>query len=186
MANQHNSIFNKITGEKITWLDTAQDTDGERLSFLFEVAPGGKLPITHYHPNQTETFQIRKGIFKVCLAGKIRIVSAGETLVIPKGVPHQWWNESLTESTEMKVIFEPAMNTQTFLEQYYGLSNDGKTKPDGSPALLQLMTWVNEYQVYITGPPLFIQKGLGYVLGALGRLVGYKKYHPQYSSSVVE
>jgi hypothetical protein len=49
-----------------------------------------------------------------------------------KGVPHQWWNES-DEATEMTVIFEPALNTETFLEQFFGLANNNRTKPDGTP-----------------------------------------------------
>jgi quercetin dioxygenase-like cupin family protein len=181
MASKNNVIFNKVTGEKITWLETCGDTNGQRLSFRFEVAPKGKLPVTHYHPNQIETFQISKGTFEVSLPGEIRTLKAGETLSIPRGVPHRWWNASVSELAVMKVTFEPALNTQTFLEQFYGLSNDGKTKPDGTPPFLQLMAMVNEYQVYITGPPLLLQKVLGYLLGGLARLVGYKKYYPQYS-----
>ena len=56
MASKNNIIYNKITKEKITWIETSHDTNGERLSFLFEVAPRGKLPVTHYHPTQIERF----------------------------------------------------------------------------------------------------------------------------------
>ncbi|QHT66959.1 cupin domain-containing protein [Rhodocytophaga rosea] len=110
----------------------------------------------------------------VSLSGKVHTLIAGEKLVIPKGVPHRWWNHSLSEVAEMKVIFEPALNTETFLEQFYGLSNDDKTKKDGSPHFLQLMTWVNEYQVFIQGPPLQLQVLMGYILGGIGRLLGFK------------
>ncbi|MDJ1505928.1 cupin domain-containing protein [Xanthocytophaga agilis] len=181
MATKNTTIHNKITGEKITWLETSQGSNGKRLVFLFEVAPKGKLPVTHYHPNQTETFEVCKGTFTVRLAGQVHILKAGEKLLIPKGVPHQWWNDSVNEPTKMKVIFEPALHTETFLEQFYGLSNDNKTAKDGTPAFLQLMAMVNEYEIYITGPPLFIQKALGFVLGGLAKLIGIKKYYPQYS-----
>jgi hypothetical protein len=156
------------------------DTDGKWLSFQFDVAPGGNLPITHYHPSQKETFQIIKGTFKVSLPGEIRILQKGERLVIPKGIPHRWWNESASEPAEIKVTFEPALNTETFLEQFYGLSNDDKTKKDGTPNFLQLMTWVNEYQVFIKEPPFLIQKLMGYILGGLARFLGFKEYYPQY------
>ncbi|QHT66958.1 hypothetical protein GXP67_09995 [Rhodocytophaga rosea] len=62
MATKNTSISNKRTGEKITWLETSMDTKGKWLSFQFEVAPGGNLPVTHYHPNQKETLWINKGI----------------------------------------------------------------------------------------------------------------------------
>ena len=181
MALKSNIIYNKVTREKITWIETSHDTNGERLTFLFEVAPGGKLPVTHYHPEQTESFNVTTGVFQVKLPDGIHTVNAGERLVIPKGIPHKWWNKSGSNSAKMMVTFEPALNTETFLEQFYGLSNDGKTKPDGTPAFLQLMVWVNKYQVFIMGPPFFIQKLMGYILGGVARLFGFKNYYPQYS-----
>lgn len=50
MAKKGTSISNAKTGEKITWLETAQDSGGKRLVFDFEVAPSGKLPVVHFHP----------------------------------------------------------------------------------------------------------------------------------------
>jgi hypothetical protein len=74
-------------------------------------------------------------------------------------------------------------NTETFLEQFFGLGNDNKTKADGTPSFLQIMAMVNEYEIYVAGPPLPIQKIMGVVLGGLARWLGYKKYYSQYSSS---
>jgi quercetin dioxygenase-like cupin family protein len=180
MAKKGQTISNRCTGEKITWLETAADTGGKRLVFDFSVSPGGKLPVVHLHPEQDETFEIRKGEFAILLGGKTQTLKPGDKLTIPRGAPHQWWNPT-AETAEMKVTFEPALNTETFLEQFFGLGNDGKTKPDGTPSFLQIMTMVNKYQLYVAGPPVFVQKIMGFIVGSVARMLGYRGYYAGYS-----
>lgn len=181
MAKKGQTIVNKITGEKVTWLETAADTNGEKLVFLFEVAPKGELPVTHFHPEQTETFEIKEGAIKINFNGEEKTLSAGENFTIPEGIPHRWWNDSATETVKLIATFQPALNTETFLEQFYGLGNEGKTKPDGTPDFLQLMAMVRKYQLYIAGSPIFVQKVMSVFLGTIGRIFGYKSYYPKYS-----
>lgn len=181
MATKGQSISNVKTGEKITWIETAKETNGKKLVFDFAVTPKGKLPVVHFHPNQTETFEIKSGEFCIKLGTETKQLKVGEKLTIDKGVPHQWWNPSDLQTAEMRVTFEPALNTETFLEQFFGLGNDNKTKPDGTPSFLQIMAMANEYEIYIAGPPLFIQKIMGLVLGGIARIIGYQKYYKQYS-----
>jgi hypothetical protein len=73
------------------------------------------------------------------------------------------------------------LNTEVFLEQFFGLGNDGKTSADGTPAFLQIMAMVNEYEIYVSGPPLPVQKIMGLLLGGFAKLLNYKKYYKQYS-----
>lgn len=181
MAKKGQSVYNSKTGEKITWLATAADTGGQELLFDFEVSPGGKLPVMHFHPGQTETFTVKQGRFIIKLKDKLVTLDPGDSFTIDKGVRHQWWNESGSESACMEVSFKPALNTEIFLEQFYGLGNAGKTKQDGTPSFLQIMAMVNEYQLYIDGPPLGIQIWMGRIIGGLARLIGYKKFYPEYS-----
>lgn len=181
MAIKGKSISNKRTGEKITWIETAADTNGERLVLIFEVAPKGELPVTHFHPNQTETFEILEGSIAFKIGEDEKTFSVGEKFTLPESVPHRWWNPSETDNFKAIVTFQPALNTETFLEQFYGLSNDGKTKPDGTPNFLQLMAMVRKYQLYIAGPPVFVQKLMSFVVGGIARIFGYKSYYPKYS-----
>lgn len=184
MATKGVTISNSKTGERITWIETAQDTGGSLLKFQFSVRPRGRLPVVHLHPRQQETFEITKGIFCIKIREEIRTVKPGDIIIIEKGVPHQWWNPSEQDEAEMIITFTPALNTETFLEQFCGLGNDNLTKPDGTPCFLQLMTMVNAYDIYIAGPPLIIQKMMGYVLGGIAGMLGYKKYHEKYSSTL--
>jgi quercetin dioxygenase-like cupin family protein len=185
MATSGERIVNNKTGESITWLETAADTHGQRLAFEMGVVPGGSLPVSHCHPNQSETFEISQGVLHFSLGKRVFRLGPGERLVVPPSAAHRWWNESETTPVVGKVIFEPALNTEVFLEQFYGLSNDNKTAADGTPAFLQLMAMLNEYHLQVAGPPLFLQKLMGYVLGGLARLLGYRKFYPAYSPAHV-
>lgn len=183
MAQKGRSITNDITGERFIWIETAADTQGERLRFDFEIAPLGHVPVAHIHPSQDETFEVKRGSIWVKIADQEQVLRPGDTVIIPKGVAHEWKNPSDSERAEMTVTFRPALKTETFFEQFCGLANDGKTKADGSPSFLQIMAMANEYEIYIAGPPVPIQKAMGFVLGGVGRLLGHKKYYPRYSEA---
>lgn len=183
MATKGQSISNIKTGEKIIWIETAKESAGKRLVFDFSVTPKGKLPVVHFHPRQTETFEVKCGEFYIKLGKETKQLKAGDKLSIPQGIPHQWWNPSPIVTAEMTVTFEPALNTETFLEQFFGLGNDNKTKADGTPAFLQIMAMANEYEIYIAGPPLAIQKLMAFVIGGMARLLGYKKFYSAYSQN---
>lgn len=181
MAQRNGQIANKLTGEKITWLQTAADTNGAFLKFRMTLAPGGHLPVRHLHPNQQEEFAVKKGRFRIEAGGQEQYLSSGDVVAVKKGIPHRFWNALTDEETELEITFMPALNTETFLEQFFGLSNDDKTRADGTPAFLQLMAMANTYEIYVAGPPLWLQKAMGAVLGSVGRLMGYKKFYQQYS-----
>ena len=180
MARKGAQIANHLTGESITWLETAADTHGRRLVLDFTVAPGGNLPATHFHPRQSETFVMTSGRFHVWLDGKEQVLGPGDRLVIAPGVPHRWWNAG-QEPARMTVTFEPALNTETFLEQFYGLGNAGRTRPDGVPSFPQIMAMARRYELFVAGPPVPVQKLLSIVIGGAARLFGLKAFYPEYS-----
>ncbi len=182
MATKGQVIENKVTGERVTFLETASDSDGNRLRFLLSVKPGGFVTVNHVHPSQHEKFEMKKGVLKVLKGKETLYLKSGEDVLIPKGTPHQWWNESDSEIAELEVEFTPAGKMEIFLEQYFGLANDDKCDAKGTPVFLQIMSFSNEYELYISGPPVFIQKTMSAVLGSVGRLMGYKKYYPHYAA----
>jgi len=181
MATKGKTILNKVTGEKITWLEATRDSAGKHLVFELEIAPKGFVPVRHIHPNQDEHFEILSGTLQLEVNGTAKEFSAGETILISRGQPHQWWNRSTSIPVKMKVKFQPALKTEVFFEQFFGLSNDGKTNQEGSPTFMQIMAMTNRYSIYIAGPPVIIQKTMGFVLGGIARLFGIKSYYKQYS-----
>lgn len=160
---------------------TDKKHNGKYILFDFEVAPKGYVPVRHIHPSQNEHFEIVSGTLRLELNGEIKHLQASDKIIVPKGKPHQWWNDSSDTTVKMKVKFEPALKTEIFFEQFFGLANDGKTKTDGSPKFLQVVAMSNEYDIYISGPPVSIQKIMGCVLGEIAKLAGIKKYYKKYS-----
>jgi quercetin dioxygenase-like cupin family protein len=171
-------LINKVTGEKVKYLQTAEDTNGRLTRFEIWVSPKGNVPVRHIHPTQSETIEISSGVLKVEWDGNIKYMQAGEKLTIEKGTPHQWWNDS--DSQEVQAIFtiEPANNFQEMQEQIFGIFN-----AKGKLSFLQIMVMAKKYDMVIAGPPLIIQKIMRVVLSPIGRILGYKKYYPEYSNS---
>ena len=61
MISPGQTIENPVTGERFTFTHTAASTDGELLAFDFALRPGGKVPVPHVHPIQTERFEVARG-----------------------------------------------------------------------------------------------------------------------------
>ena len=61
MAYTGQIIENPVSGERITFLQTAADTAGELLEFELELAPDGHVPGAHVHPEQEERFHVLDG-----------------------------------------------------------------------------------------------------------------------------
>lgn len=176
MATSGQIITNKVNGEKLKYLKTAEETNGSLTQFELWVSPKGNVPVRHIHPTQSETIEVISGVFKVECAGEIKYLKPGEKFIIDKGKPHQWWNES--DSQEVHAIFtiEPANKFEVMQEQIFGICN-----AKGKLSFLQIMVMAKEYDMVIAGPPIFIQKIMRAVLSPIGRLLGYKKYYPEYS-----
>ncbi len=123
-----------------------------------------------------------QGRFWVKVRNEVTVLEPGSLITIPPGAPHTWWNEG-RETARMKVTFEPAFHTETFLEHFFGLGNAGRTKPDGAPSFLQIMAMANRYELFVAGPPVVVQKVLSFVLGGVARLFGLKAFYPEDSRS---
>ncbi|RQO69815.1 cupin [Pedobacter sp. KBW06] len=70
---------------------------------LFKMDKGARVPL-HQHPNE-QTSYITKGSVKVSMQGKDYIVKAGEVLIIPGNIPHQF--ECLEDGTLDIDFFAP-------------------------------------------------------------------------------
>ena len=124
-------FFNPATGEWITYTAIAADSDGQLVRFNWRSVPGGVIT-EHIHPRQEERFTILAGEAHFTLGGEPRVARAGETIVVPAGVPHSEGNPGPGE-IEGVVELRPALLTKEFHEALAGLVADGKTTPRGAP-----------------------------------------------------
>ena len=168
-------IHNSITGETIRFVETAADTDGERVTVDVLVEPNGFVASAHLHPYQTEVFEILEGSLTFKVDGAVIVAAAGESVTVDPKTPHQFWNASET-TARFRCTVTPALQFEQLLETMFGLANDGKTNKKGLPNPFRLAVIANHHfdDVRLPFPPAWVQK-LGLIGGApTGRLLGYK------------
>jgi mannose-6-phosphate isomerase-like protein (cupin superfamily) len=176
MAKRGDIVEHPVTGERITFLQTSQETNGEYVTFELRVRPHGFVVAPHIHPHAVESFEIRSGTFTFVVDGRERKVGPGEGATVPASVAHAWWNSGEDEGVAI-VEFRPGFKTEEFFESFFGLAQDGKVNPKtGLPNLLWLASIFRTYHDfgYIARPPLFVQRAVFAPLGAVAWLLGHR------------
>ena len=183
MVKLGTEIASPQTGERLIFRSTADSSGGELFQAELIMQPGSYVVRSHIHPLQEERFVVLEGRFGWKIGKETGIAEEGETLVCPVGVPHSQWNAG---DGPMRMLYEhrPGLTSaEIFFETYFGLSREGKLTRKGDPKLLQGAVLISEVGDFIrpTNPPPFTHGVLFPVLGALGRLLGYRARYPQYA-----
>jgi mannose-6-phosphate isomerase-like protein (cupin superfamily) len=188
MIRRGDTIANPVTGERVTFLKTSAETDGELVLIDTTVAPGGFVAAEHLHPYQSERFEIVFGEVEFMLGKEISVAKPGDVLMVEPSVPHRFRNvgeEEIRFLTEVR----PALSFETFLQTMFGLASDGKTNEKGLPNPLRLAVIMNEQFNLVRLPfaPAWVQR-LALALGVpLGPLFGFEPtYVPEYESEQVD
>jgi quercetin dioxygenase-like cupin family protein len=171
-------VVNEVTKERFEYLETSKTTNGKSFKFRVTVDKGAFFPVYHLHPSQDEKFTLEKGKLRLKVNGEERFLNVGQELLIKKGTAHQWWNIADSESV-MVIELTPAGPTEEFIKQLAYLASIGKCDKISLPSIFQTLAWMNKYETYLAGPPVFMQKLAGGILGPVMRLVGYKDYYPE-------
>jgi len=139
-------------------------------------APG---PPEHVHTGFDEDFAITNGELSLLVNGEVKKIRPGETLHIPRGTPHKPFNETADTIHTRDLIAFPE-SFAFHLAQVYGLmDHKGLGKSPGTMMQLSLISHAG-FDSYIAGPPLFMQRLMGFVLTPMARLLGYKSFYPAY------
>jgi len=176
-----NEVFeNPRNGNKMQFLITSAESNGEVLKVKIWNPPGISMPPERLHPLQTDSMEVIQGRMRVKIDGREQVLSAGQKIVAPKNTPHQAWVDG---DTELIVIHElrPALNTEAFFETKIALASQGKSDANGVPKnFLQFAAILNENygEIFVTNPPVPVQKFTAKVIGGLGKLLGYKGFVP--------
>jgi quercetin dioxygenase-like cupin family protein len=112
----------------------------------FTIVEARVLPLSgppmHIHRERDEIFEVLEGRFRFSCAGDVFDLSAGTTIVVPRGVPHAWVNLG-RRPARLLFSFVPGGIDELF-------EKIAKTPPDQCAALAAL------HDTWITGPPLVI------------------------------
>jgi hypothetical protein len=109
-------------------------------------------------------------------------VGPGETVTLPKGVPHTHYNGETNEDLVMLQSLTPALDAEYLIDSILGLTKDKKIL-NGNPKFLQVMVWLRHYQArtYLATVPVAVQNFLAFLLAPVARWRGYKAAYKEYS-----
>ncbi len=174
MAEAGQTVDVRQSGERFTFLATANETRGELLRMEFVLEPGGADPTLHVHPRQEERLAVRGGTIGWYIDGREGAAQPGELIVIPRGAVHRVWNAG-EDRAKAIMEFEPALRIEDFFVAYGELAGAGKLKRDGAPRVLDVAVILGDCPGVIAAPtpPPFLQRLGQPVLGLVGRALGY-------------
>jgi quercetin dioxygenase-like cupin family protein len=181
MPTKGQTITNPTTGDSYEFLETARDTNGERVTTKATIKSKGLLVPKHFHVFQEETFEVISGQLTIYLEGQTKKLSAGEKITLPKNVPHNHYNNEDAELIYIQTI-TPALDFEYLIENLVGLAADGKSK-NGKYGLLQELVTLKylDSKSFLADIPIGIQKVLMNTIGPVGRLFGYRAIYKKYS-----
>jgi mannose-6-phosphate isomerase-like protein (cupin superfamily) len=184
MATPGQTLENPITGERITFRTTTQNSDGRSWEAELFIPPyRGKVSSAHFHPTFAETFEVLSGTACYSVDGGEAEAKAGEVIIVPAGKAHiHPWSasdESLHLRQRLQLDrpdFATLRKIEFFAEAIFGLAQSGQVDKEGMPRPLYFAQIAKEMQPigYLAGMPIPAQHLLFGALAALGRLLGYR------------
>lgn len=123
---------NPLIGDKVTFLKTAGETNGEFTLVEVELKAGGGNSL-HYHRAFSETFEVIDGILGVHIGKKYKQLKKGESFTVPPLVLHNFQNDN-DKPVKFKVELRPGHDGfEKCIKIGYGLAGDGRTNKKGIP-----------------------------------------------------
>ena len=182
MAYTGQSIQNPVSGERITFLQTAADTDGELLEIELELAADGHVPGAHVHPEQTETFHVLEGTMKFRLGLRTIVAGPGETVIVPAGARHKFSNGG-DGPARVRVEVAPALDMEQLLVTTAELAHEGNTLRSGMPKPLHLALFVERFQREVRAPfpPAWMVRSL---MAPLAWIAGRRGHAERYTPAL--
>ena len=104
-------------GFRLTLIETAAETGGERLVMEAGYSGEGPLPPMHHHPSQTERFEVLEGAMLTVIDDAERRYESGEAFEVPPGTPHQMAADG--GPARMRWTVTPALRTAEFFEELH-------------------------------------------------------------------
>jgi mannose-6-phosphate isomerase-like protein (cupin superfamily) len=174
MIHVGQTIENPVTGERLTFIETAASTGGEFVLVECAVAPNGVVAAAHVHPYQSERFEVVQGTLGIKIGRETIEAAAGEVVVVEPGTAHKFWNAGPEEARFVCEV-RPALEFESLIETMFNLAADGKTNRKGMPNPFRLAVIARAHfdDVRLPFPPVFMQRA-GLALGApFGRALGF-------------
>ena len=154
------TLHNPKSGERITFRATSAQTGGELLAIDLELPAGRRVPgPLHRHPLQEERFEVVAGTMRFRVGRKTVVAEAGETVVVPAGVRHDFANAG-TDAAQVRVEIRPALRMEEMFRTVVSLAQEGRTTRTGMPRPFDLALLTEEFdqEVQAAFPPRWLQR----------------------------
>ena len=140
-------IVSRATGERIVFLRTAEETNGELLEMDDFWADAGHQTPAHIHPEMEERWEVIVGKVRFEIGGIGQTAAPGDTIVASPGTPHSARSVG-SEPAHLRIQMRPALRWQEFVERLFALAPAPGTSRSDS-----LATLMAEFAREITSAP---------------------------------
>nr|WP_294936521.1 cupin domain-containing protein [uncultured Flavobacterium sp.] len=176
-------ISNPITKEYGAEMQFRNDNGEVQIKGLGIIPPGCIGPPEHIHPSYDETFTVVEGSFDFLMNKKTKRVNEGETVIVPKGIPHTFKPADNSKVCSFLVTSDPPGKLQEVIRTVWALAHEGKTNSKGQPnEFWQGIAIGYELQddTLFSAPPPFVQKIMFRLFGKTAVKKGYKGIYDEY------
>ena len=114
----------------ICFVETTEASGGERVVVEITYEGSPDRPPPHFHPNQTERFEVLEGEIHAVIGGEERSFGPGSRFEVSPGSVHQMWSE---HGARQRWETSPPLRTERFFELVWGIQNavaEGKEPPE--------------------------------------------------------
>jgi quercetin dioxygenase-like cupin family protein len=152
--------YHPIQKDYATFLETSEESGGERTLIEVEVAPGGGND-PHYHKTYDEHFEVLDGALEVLVDKATVTLRSGEKAVAPRNTLHRFRNTTEKPASFLVELRPGHSGFEKAIKIAYGLASDGLASANGTPKNLYytalLMQWsdIRLPGIYTVAEPLF-------------------------------
>jgi len=113
---------------QLRFLLDGDDTNNQMVVFEFDIPPGAKVPVAHYHKEVDEMVYGLKGVTSTYVNGERSEVKAGDHCFIPRGAVHYHDNQT-GETASALCVLTPASIGPAFFREIGALLKAGPPDP---------------------------------------------------------
>jgi len=163
-------LENRKTGE-ILRMRRVRDSQGQTILYLEgSLPPRADGPPLHVHFHEREEGVVKEGTLGVQVGKEKMVVHTGESVVLPAGVVHNWWNAG-----DDMLVFNgqaaPAVDLDRYIQAIFAVLN---ASPSGRPSIFYIahIAWRHRHSQAFAIPPRPIQRVVFPLIVFVGHILG--------------
>jgi quercetin dioxygenase-like cupin family protein len=163
-------LENRRTGE-ILRMRRVHDAQGQIVLILEgTLPPGADGPPLHVHIQEHEKGVVKAGTLGALVGAEKIIVPTGETVTLPAGIAHRWWNAG-DDLLEFNGQVVPVVDLDRYLQAVFAVLN---ASANGRPSIFHLahVLWRHRDTQLMAVPAPAIQRIVLPVVLFIGRILG--------------